>query len=250
MTAANGCVLGASISENADKTGLEKAYGQFKTEARQLNPNYQPLTVTTDAWEATCSAWKSLFSGITLILCFLHEVLKIRNVCRSKASLCHTLTQKLWFIYHASNKREFAQRLRRFLAWVKQSQVAESIAQKLRRIRTKSHLYQAAFDFPDAYRTSNQVDRPMNYFDRILYSMQYFHGSLSSAQLTVRSMAILWNFHPFCRKARSNKQGVLSPFEALNGFRYHDNWLRNFLIASSLNGRRTLFFDKHKLVRN
>ena len=80
--------------------------------------------------------------------------------------------------------------------------------------------------------------------------MQYFHGSLSSAQLTVRSMAILWNFHPFCRKARSNKQGVLSPFEALNGFRYHDNWLRNFLIASSLNGRRTLFFDKHKLVRN
>jgi len=39
MTAANGCVLGASISENADKTGLEKAYGQFKTEARQLNPN-------------------------------------------------------------------------------------------------------------------------------------------------------------------------------------------------------------------
>lgn len=133
---------------------------------------------------------------------------------------------------------------------MKQSQVAESIAQKLRRIRTKSHLYQAAFDFPDAYRTSNQVDRPMNYFDRILYSMQYFHGSLSSAQLTVRSMAILWNFHPFCRKARSNKQGVLSPFEALNGFRYHDNWLRNFLIASSLNGRRTLFFDKHKLVRN
>jgi hypothetical protein len=40
MTAGNGCVLGASMSENADKTSLEEAYGQFKTEARQLNPNY------------------------------------------------------------------------------------------------------------------------------------------------------------------------------------------------------------------
>jgi hypothetical protein len=68
MTAGNGCILGASISENADKAGLEEADGQFKTEARQLNPNYQPLTVTTDAWEATCSAWKSLFSGKLLVI--------------------------------------------------------------------------------------------------------------------------------------------------------------------------------------
>ena len=45
--------------------------------------------------------------------------------------------------------------------------------------------------FPDAYRTSNPVDRPMNYFDRVLYSMQYFHDFLSSAELTVRFMAIL-----------------------------------------------------------
>jgi hypothetical protein len=39
----HGCVLEASISENVDKASLEEAYGQFKTEARQLNPNYQPL---------------------------------------------------------------------------------------------------------------------------------------------------------------------------------------------------------------
>lgn len=38
-----------------------------------------------------------------------------------------------------------------------------------------------------------------------------------------------------------------SPFEDLNGFRYHDNWLRNFLMASSLNGRGTGKPVKHKL---
>ncbi len=38
----------------------------------------------------------------------------------------------------------------------------------------------------------------------------------------------------------------ISPFEDLNGFRYHDNWLRNFLTTSSLNGRGTSNPIKHK----
>ena len=80
----------------------------------------------------------------------------------------------------------------------------------------------------------------MNYIDRILYSMQDFHGSWVAAEQSVRSMALLWNFHPFCRKTQQQNGGCLCPFEQLNGFRYHDHWLRNFLIASSLNGRRHL----------
>ena len=78
----------------------------------------------------------------------------------------------------------------------------------------------------------------MNYLDRLLYTMQYFHGRAESAELSVRSMALLWNFHPYCRKTRTLKAGVLCPFEELNGFRYHDNWFKNLMIASSLNGRR------------
>jgi hypothetical protein len=206
--------------------------------------------VTTDGWEATRSAWKSLFEGITLILCFLHEVLKIRSVCRSKPQQCQRLCQKLWEVYQGTTKRQFAQRLRRFLEWVKKQKLSEVITAKVRRIHLKSHLFQSALDFPYAYRTSNQVDRPMNYFDRVLYSMQYFHGNLTSARLTVRSLALLWNFRPYSRKTRVRKQGQLSPFESLNGFRYHDHWLRNLLIASSLNGRRPLSSHRHKPLRN
>ena len=58
------------------------------------------------------------------------------------------------------------------LEWVKKQKLSEVITAKVRRIHLKSHLFQSALDFPDAYRTSNQVDRPMNYFDRVLYSMQ------------------------------------------------------------------------------
>ncbi len=206
--------------------------------------------MTTDGWEATSSAWKELFGGITLILCFLHEVLKIREVCRSKPEQCQNLCQKLWKVYQGNTKREFAQRLRRFLEWVKAQKLSEVLISKVRRIHLKSHLFQTALDFPTAYRTSNQVDRPMDYFDRVLYAMQYFHGNLTSARLTVRSLAVLWNFRPYCRKTRARKQGQLCAFESLNGFRYHDNWLRNLLIASSLNGRRPLLSSRHKLMRN
>ncbi len=130
--------------------------------------------------------------------------------------------------------------MRRFLEWVTLRDLPQAVKQRLLRLRNKPHYFQRqrAYDFPEAYRTSKQVDRPMNYLDRILYALQGFHGTWQSAQQEVRAMALLWNFHPFCRKTRTQKEGCLCPFERLNGFRYHDDWMRNFLIASSLNGRR------------
>jgi len=77
----------------------------------------------------------------------------------------------------------------------------------------------------------------MNDQNRILYAMQYFHGSRTAVQQALRAMAMLWNFHPYCRKVQAQAPHSKSPFEDLNGFRYPDHWLRNLLIASSLNGR-------------
>lgn len=250
MTAAGPCILGASLSASADAEGLEQAYGIFRTEALACDPDYQPDSVTTDGWEATRCAWSRLFPGVTLILCFLHAVLKIRDLCRSRPSLWHMLQDRLWTVYRATTKRQFAQRLRRLLEWSKARDIPERIDQQLRRLRAKSRLFQRAFNFEHAYRTSNAVDRPMNYLDRVLYAMQYFHGSSQAGELNTRAMALLWNFHPYGRKTRKQKQGILSPFEELNGCRYHENWLRNLLIASSLNGRRALSNNQHKLLRN
>ena len=111
-------------------------------------------------------------------------------------------------------------------------------------VKDMSRFFQQAFDFPDAYRTSNQVDRPMNYLDCTLYAMQNFHGLWESAEQSSRAMALLWNSHPFCRKTRK-ATGCLCPFEQLNGFRYHDTWVRNLLIATSLNARRPLLRVAH-----
>lgn len=245
VTAANGCVVGSSLSPSAGYEDLQAAYGGFEQEMADHAPDYRPETVTTDGWEATRRAWETLFPRIVWILCFLHEVIKVRDWCRSNPDLRSILTDKLWHIYHATSKRHFAQRLRRFLEWTHTMSLSKALYERVQRLRGKSLFFQRAFDFPNAYRTSNQVDRPMNYLDRALYAMQDFHGDWESAELSVRSMAMLWNFHPFCRKTQQQNGGCLCPFEQLNGFRYHDDWIRNLLIASSLNGRRALPISPH-----
>lgn len=55
---------------------------------------------------------------------------------------------------------------------------------------------------------------------------------------SLRSMAILWNFHPYGLRTTYNSSQRISPFHDINGFVYNPNWLQNYLIASSLSGRR------------
>jgi len=128
-----------------------------------LNPNYCPETVNTDGWEHTQTAWQTLFPGIQVILCFLHTVLGIRKCCRRTPTLLQEVTSRLWCIYKAPSKRQFSQRLRRIQEWAKKHVEPETVRQKLLNLKAKSAKFQKAYDFPDAYRTSNSLDRLMNY---------------------------------------------------------------------------------------
>jgi hypothetical protein len=44
-------------------------------------PHDQPCSVCTDGWESTPRVWQRLFPKITLMLCFLHAILKIKDRC-------------------------------------------------------------------------------------------------------------------------------------------------------------------------
>ena len=246
-TVAAGCILGAELSPTAKTTDLEAAYGVFAQEAHQLAPDYQPQTVNTDGWEATQAAWRNLFPQVNLILCFLHSVLAIAQRCRSQASLMTTLLDKLWNIYHAADASEFLEQLRSLQAWAIVQPLPEAILVKILNLSLKASQFILAYDFPASHRTSNMLDCLMNYQDRMLFSMQYFHGHQDSANLAFRAMAMVWNFHPYGRRSQLNATDTVSPFERLNGFYYHSNWLRNFLIASSMNGRGGGKFDQHTI---
>ena len=133
-------------------------------------------------------------------------------------------------------KGQFSQRLRRHKEWATEHIELEPLKEKLLSLKEKAPQMKLAYDFPDSHRTSNLVDRLMNYQDRILYDMQYFHGTLSSARLLMRAQALIWNFHPYGSRTRSPDCDLVSPFKEMNGFSYHENWLHSLLIAGSMNG--------------
>ena len=174
--------------------------------------HYAPITVNTDAWEGTQQAWLNLFFHVTLILCFLHEVLKVQKGSPNYRNLRKKLKTKLWKAYKASTAPEFLKRLRLALIWTKKHIKKKRTLQKMRQLCRRAAQFKIAYRFPQAHRTSNMVDRLMNHQDLLLYTMQYFHGDKESARLYLRSMALIWNFHPYGARTRSKYSTRISPF--------------------------------------
>jgi hypothetical protein len=236
-TVGAGCILGVEAVSTAGVQDLTLGYQTFQTEALNLKPDYQPETINTDGWEETQAAWKIIFPGVALILCFFHSVLGIKKYLRRSQELVKEVQKKLWNLYQATSKREFAQRLRRLQEWATPEQIeSEKAREKIQKLTGKSLQFQVAYDFPQGYRTSNALDRLMNYQDSYIYGMKYFHGNIQSACIQMRAMALLWNFHPYGQRTKQGHPERSSPFAELNGFVYHVNWLHNLLIAGSMNG--------------
>jgi len=234
-TVGRDCVLGISLASSEDGGALTAAYGEFAQEAAEIFPDYEPQSVCTDGWAATREAWRELFPAITLVLCFLHSVLKIARRCRG--AVRHKVLDRAWEVYRAETKRSFAQRVRRFREW-SGAQLSGGAAEMVEKLCARRADFLPAYDCPGAARTSNAVDRLLNLVDRHLYAMRYCHGTAGSARLAVRAMAMQWNFHPYGHRLRHNEPDRASPFADLNGFQYHRNWLHNFLVASSMGGVR------------
>jgi len=234
-TVASGCILGASVTASAGQEDLEKAYGVFKQEAQTIKPDYSPETVNTDGWLATRNAWKTLFPNITLLLCFLHVFISIRDRSSKKfKEVFAAVSEKLWNCYRADTKCSFSQRVRRLCEWSRKAEIPVFIVDKLEKLRNNLPSFSEAYDFPGALRTSNMLDRLMRRMDRRLFSAQYFHGTLISANLNMRAWTLIHNFAPFNPQTIRLNKGLRSPAEKLNGFRYHSNWLQNLLISASL----------------
>lgn len=235
ISAAKDCVLGASISLTADMEGLTEAYGHFQQEILHLKPDYEPETVNTDGWTATQNAWLSLFPSITIIECFLHAFIKIRNRCQKRfRHVYEEICQQVWDIYHAEDPATFQTRVANFQQWAQET-VTGAALEAIEKLCAKTDRFLLAFEYPNAYRTSNMIDRHMEPMDRWLFSSRFFHGHLSSAERIIRAWALLHNFWPYCPRSKVRKQ-FQSPAHKLNEFVYHDNWLHNLLISTSIAG--------------
>jgi hypothetical protein len=69
--------------------------------------------------------WQALFPSITVILCFLHAFLKIRDrATKALAEVFAQVRERIWRAYGAPSKAAFAQRLRRLIALLYLTQVS------------------------------------------------------------------------------------------------------------------------------
>jgi hypothetical protein len=234
-TVADDCILGASVALHADEADLTAAYQQFKTEAQAVQADYQPTTVNTDGWQPTHLAWRNLFAHVTVIVCFLHAFLKIRDRCKHMQEHFTELCQRVWDSYRAATSQKFLEQCAALKAWATATLPAGAGLDAVLKLCARAPHFVQAYDHPTAHRTSNMLDRRMDHMDRRFYSAHYFHGHLMTAEYAVRAEALLANFLPYCPRAAVAAQ-YRSPAHKLNGWVYHDNWLHNLLISASMGG--------------
>ena len=237
-TAGGGCCLGMALAGTAGTDDLTEAYGVFRDEARRLDPQYRPETVNTDGWPATQAAWRALFKGVTVILCFLHAFLKVRERAVHLKETFALLRERIWEAYHAPDARTFSQRLRRLRQWAKAHVDKEVVRERVLALCDKRAAFVKAYAHPGCRRTSNPVDRLLRRLDYHLYCTQHLHGTTGAAEQGLRGWALIHNFAPSCPETVRESPGLRSPAERLNGKRYHDEWLQNLLISASLGGYR------------
>ena len=232
-TVGGGCILGVALMAAADDVHLQEAYGVFAAEARDVDPEYAPETVNTDGWASTRNAFQTLFPLITVVLCFLHGFLKIRDRCR-KARELH---RRVWDVYRAATAEEFRRLMNEFQQWCATQTWTASVHEMLTKLWNKTEFYVVAYSHQGCHRTSNAVDRPMNRLCRLMYANRGLHGHQGSSELRLRGWALLLNFRPYA--PRSNQPRTHdSPAHRLNGKRYHEHWLHNLMASTSLMGFR------------
>jgi hypothetical protein len=228
-----GCILGIALTSAADDDHLQEAYGVFAAEARDVEPEYAPATVNADGWAATRNAFGSLFPSIAVVLCFLHGFLKIRDRCR-KARELH---RRVWEVYRAATAEEFRRRMNEFQQWCTTQTWPASVREMLEKLWSKTESYAAAYAHPGCHRTSNAVDRPMNRLCRLMYAGRGLHGHQGSSELRLRGWALLQNFRPYAPRGKCPR-AFDSAAHRLNGKRYHEHWLHNLMVSTSLMGFR------------
>jgi len=237
-TAGNGAMLGASFQYGASEDDLIEGYGVFAKELSLLAPEFTPKTVNTDGWGATQKAFAALFPGITIILCFLHSWISIRDRCKKAKALLNSIGDRVWDAYRAKTKRLFSQRIRRLREWAEKELSEGIVKEKVLKLCSKRAEFSKAYDFEGARRTSNEVDRMMDFQKRQIKSMRGLCGFEDSTDRFFRAVCLLWNFRPHA--SDSEDEAPRSVFEKINGFQYHENWLQNLLCAASLKGERPL----------
>lgn len=108
-----------------------------------------------DGWKATNQAWTNLFPQITIVLCFLHAFLKIRDVGKGLKEDFYQIGNKIWQAYRQQTESLFRSEIAALLVWVSsQSTLNERVRLKVEDLCGKVDRFAVAYKHPECYRTA------------------------------------------------------------------------------------------------
>ena len=233
-TVGGNCFLGMAVCDGADEKSLLSGYEDFKNEACLIEEGYIPNSINTDGWMATQNAWKKMFPTIQVIECFLHAFLKVRDRATKKMEeFFQTAADKIWDAYRAESKRQLAQQIRRLREWASTKLEDSPMKQNILKLCSKKARWMKHFDFKNAHRTSNMLDRLMRSMKRHKFNAQMFHSTTKVTTDNFRSFALIYNFSPYSPSARKENKEFRSPADKLNKRKFSDNWLENLFLAAN-----------------
>jgi hypothetical protein len=122
--------------------------------------------------------------------------------------LKNELFNQVWEAYDADNKTDFICKITQIDDWAKKNINSLTVLAQVEKMKNNAEFFATSFDC-QGKRTSNMVDRAIKPMDKFLSNAQYFHGNLSSAQLTIRAFAIGYNFLPFCQRTIKGKKNSI-----------------------------------------
>ncbi len=103
----------------------------------------------------------------------------IRNCTKKRyKALYEKIQQQVWDIYQAVDRQNFFRQVVDLQLWASRIDLTRSGCRP--ELCAKADTFALAFDYPNAYRTSNMIDRHMIPLDRSLSASRYFHGHWSS----------------------------------------------------------------------
>lgn len=142
------------------------------------------------------------------------------------------IIDKAWNVYKAESKRSFSQRMRRLTEYAGGLNPGK-LKTALLKFCSKKTWFISSYDYANAHRTGNMIDRLINRTDRKLHVSKGWHGTMASAEIGIRGFCLVQNFCPYCPSVQKKYDGKQSAFEKLNGYKYSENWLENLIIATS-----------------
>ena len=237
-TAGGGCCLGMALAETAGNDDLEAAYGVFRDEARHLDPEYRPETVNTDGWPATQAAWRALFKGVTIILCFLHAFLKIRDrAVHLKENLRSPARAGLGGVSRPECPLVLAAASSSAGVGLGPRGQGDRPGEGAGPVRQASGVRQGVR--PSRLPSDEQPGGPALATPRLPSVLRPTSPRLDGGRRAgPAGLGVDPQLRPLVPLDGPETPELRSPAERLNGKRYHPEWLQNLLVSASLGGYR------------